>query len=93
MVKWIHKYRWIITGIVIIILIKVIWVAWSCWGNGSFENEKQDNLQRKNYLIMKVVVEPRQLLNEMPHDIGLQSQGEWTLYSCSMLTEVKATIL
>ena len=33
------------------------------------------------------MVEPRQLLNEMPGSIGLQFQGEWALYSCSMLAE------
>ncbi len=62
-------------------------VTWSCWGNGSFENEKQDILQRRNWLVNKIAVEPRQLLKEMPGGIGLQFQGEWALYSCSMLTE------
>lgn len=33
------------------------------------------------------MVEPLQLLNEMPGGIGLQFQGEWALYSCSMLAE------
>lgn len=62
-------------------------MAWSCWGNGSFEGEKNDLLQRKNYLVDKVMVAPDQLLNEMPGGIGLQFQGEWALYSCSMLVE------
>lgn len=44
-------------------------------------------LQRKNYLVGKIIVEPRQLINEMPKGIGLQFQGEWALYACSMLTE------
>lgn len=70
-----------------LILVKVIWVGCSCWNLGSFEGEKNDLLQRKNYLVGKVMVEPRQLLNEMPGSIGLQFQGEWALYSCSMLTE------
>lgn len=70
-----------------LLLIKVIWVAWSCWNLDSFEGEKNDLLQRKNHLVGKIVVEPRQLLNEMPRSIGLQFQGEWALYSCSMLTE------
>lgn len=80
-----HKVFFII--ILSLILVKVIWVGCSCWNLGSFEGEKNDLLQRKNYLVGKVMVEPRQLLNEMPGSIGLQFQGEWALYSCSMLTE------
>lgn len=80
-----HKVFFII--ILSLLLVKVIWVGCSCWNLGSFEGEKNDLLQRKNYLVGKVMVEPRQLLNEMPGSIGLQFQGEWALYSCSMLTE------
>lgn len=65
----------------------MLWVTWSCWGNGSLDDEKNDLLQRKNYLVAKIMVEPRQLLDEMPGGIGLQFQGEWALYSCSMLAE------
>lgn len=49
-------------------------------------------LQRRNYLVDKVVVEPRRLLHEMPGEIGVQYQGEWALYSCSMLTEALANM-
>lgn len=80
-----HKV--IILMVLTLLLIKVMWVTWSCWGNGSFDKEKNELIQRKNYLVQKIVVEPRQLLNEMPNGIGLQFQGEWALYSCSMLTE------
>lgn len=80
-----HKVFFII--ILSLLLVKVIWVGCSCWNLGSFEGEKNDLLQRKNYLVGKIMVEPRQLLNEMPGDIGLQFQGEWALYSCSMLAE------
>lgn len=65
----------------------MLWVTWSCWGNGSLDDEKDDLLQRRNYLVDKIMVEPLQLLNEMPGGIGLQFQGEWALYSCSMLAE------
>lgn len=65
----------------------MLWVTWSCWDNGSLDDEKDDLLQRKNFLVGKIMVEPRQLLNEMPGSIGLQFQGEWALYSCSMLAE------
>lgn len=80
-----HKVFFII--ILSLLLVKVIWVGCSCWNLGSFEGEKNDLLQRKNYLVDKIMVEPLQLLNEMPGGIGLQFQGEWALYSCSMLAE------
>lgn len=75
-----------------LLLVKVIWVAWSCWGNGSFDKEKNDLLQRKNFLVSKIMVEPRKLLSEMPSSIGLQFQGEWALYSCSMQTEALSNL-
>ena len=80
-----HKVFFII--ILSLLFVKVIWVNWSCWGNGSFDSEKNDLLQRRNYLVGKIVVEPRKLLNEMPGGIDAQFQGEWALYSCSMLAE------
>lgn len=75
-----------------LLLVKVMWVTWSCWSHGSFNEEKNDLLHRKNYLVEKIVVEPRQLLDEMPGSIGLQFQGEWALYSCSMLAEALSNI-
>ena len=75
-----------------LLLVKVIWVTWSCWGNGSFDNEKNDLLQRKNFLVAKIMVEPHKLFSEMPSGIGLQFQGEWALYSCSMLTEALSNL-
>ncbi len=80
-----HKVFFII--ILSLLFVKVIWVNWSCWGNGSFDSEKNDLLQRRNYLVGKIVVEPHKLLNEMPGGIDAQFQGEWALYSCSMLAE------
>lgn len=87
------RYKVIIFTILFLLLIKVVWVIWSCWGNGSFDKEKKELIQRKNFLVRKIVVEPCQLLNEMPGGIGLQFQGEWALYSCSMLTEALSTWL
>lgn len=84
-----HK---VLACVFVLILIKVVWVAWACCGNGSFDGEKADILQRRNYLLDKVVVEPNQLLREMPRDIGLQFQGEWALYSCSMTAQALANI-
>lgn len=48
------------------LLIKIVWVVWSCHSIGSFDKEKNELLQRKNYLVDKIVVEPRRLHNEMP---------------------------
>ncbi len=38
------------------------------------------------------MVEPRQLIKEMPGGIGMQFQGEWALYPCSMLAEALTNI-
>lgn len=78
--------------IISLVLIKVVWVAWGCWNIGSYKKEKTDILQRKNWLVKKILVEPRNLLNEMPSQLGLQFQGEWALYSCSMFAKAFANI-
>lgn len=85
--RFIIRHKVFFIAVLSLLLIKMLWVTWSCWDNGSLDDEKDDLLQRKNYLVGKIMVEPRQLLNEMPGDIGLQFQGEWALYSCSMLAE------
>ena len=72
--------------IVTFILTKVVWVWCYCNDNGIFESEKQDILERRAYLIDKVITSPENLLDEMPSAIGPQFQGEWALYTCSMLT-------
>ncbi len=84
---FICKHKVVIISILTLLLIKIVWVKWSCRDNGSLEKEQSELLQRRNYLVGKIVVEPQQLLDEMPSGIGLQFQGEWALYSCSMLTE------
>lgn len=78
--------------IAVIILIKVIWVAIAVGDNGTFESEKKDILQRREWLIRKVITEPQKLINEMPAAIGPQFQGEWSLYSCSMLSSALVNI-
>lgn len=86
------RYKILFIIIAALIFIKVIWVSWSCWDNGSFESEKDEILQRRNYLIKKIVVNPNRLLKEMPTGIGVQFQGEWALYSCSMCAMALANI-
>ena len=75
-----------LVAIVVFILTKVVWVWYYCADNGTFESEKQDILERRAYLIDKVITSPEKLLDEMPSAIGPQFQGEWALYTCSMLT-------
>lgn len=95
-VKWLYnfilRHKVFFIGIFALLFIKVVWVSWACWGNGTFDEEKADLIQRRNFLVGKIVVDPRQLLREMPGGIGLQFQGEWALYSCSMLAEALANI-
>ena len=78
--------------ILILIVIKIIWVYAYTKDNGTFEGEKKDILARKNYLVEKFVTSPYLVLDEMPSGIGMQFQGEWALYSCSMLTAALVNI-
>ena len=77
----------VLTVLAVLALVKIAWVGWSCRGNGDFDKEKTELLQRRNYLVENVVVGPQQLLDRMPQEIGSQFEGEWALYSCSMLAE------
>lgn len=72
--------------IVAIILVKAIWVGVATRHNGDFESEKKDIMARRDFIIGKVVTNPQQLIDEMPWLVGPQFQGEWALYSCSMLS-------
>ena len=78
--------------ILILIVIKIVWVYTYTKDNGTFEGEKKDILARKNYLVEKFVTSPYRVLDEMPSGIGMQFQGEWALYSCSMLTAALVNI-
>ncbi|WP_302029675.1 hypothetical protein, partial [Bacteroides caecimuris] len=55
---WILKHKLFLITLTILVLIKVVWVAWGCWSIGKHEKEKNDILQRKNWLVDKIVVEP-----------------------------------
>lgn len=84
-----HKWGGTIVAIAIVlffVLLKLVSVFWVCKGNGDLESEKKDILERRNYLVGKLVATPQDVLNEMPSSIGTQFQGEWALYSCSMLS-------
>ncbi|MBR4468873.1 MAG: hypothetical protein IKS53_05500, partial [Bacteroidales bacterium] len=72
--------------IVAIIVVKAIWVSIATRHNGDFESEKADIMARRVFLIEKVITSPQKLIDEMPSAVGPIFQGEWALYSCSMLS-------
>ena len=71
---------------VLLFALKWIWVTISTIGHGTYEGEKTEILRRRNYLTNKLVSSPDIVLSEMPGGIGSQFQGEWAMYSCSMLS-------
>ena len=73
------------TAILLIILAKTIWVVVMTKGIGSFETERKDILSRRNFLLERVITEPQDLIEAMPSAIGAHYQGEWAIYSTSML--------
>lgn len=77
---------WILGILLFLIFAKVIWVAVAMRNVGSFATEKTDLLRRRDYLVSKIVTEPKKLIDRMPSAVGPQFQGEWALYSCSMLS-------
>lgn len=78
--------------IAILVAVKCLWVFLSTRGHGSFEGEKTEILRRRNYLVDKLVSTPEDVLSEMPGSIGSQFQGEWGIYSCSMLSAALVNI-
>lgn len=78
--------------ITVMVVLKWLWVTISTMGHGTFEGEKTEILRRRNYLTNKLLVSPEEVLNEMPGGIGSQFQGEWAMYSCSMLSAALTNI-
>lgn len=58
----------------------------------AWEDEREDILERANWLCGKVIKSPEALMQEAPAMIGREFQGEWAIYSCSMLTHALANI-
>jgi hypothetical protein len=75
----------LLVTLLLIILAKMIWVAIMTRDLGSFETERKDILQRRNYLLVKVITDPQSLVDAMPSAIGVHYQGEWAIYTTSML--------
>ena len=81
------KKKMIAILIVLIVVVgKIIWVCCATKNIGSFETEKTQILRRRNYLLDKVITEPLKLIKMFPAGIGEQFQGEWAIYTCSMLS-------
>lgn len=58
----------------------------------AWDEEREDILERANWLCEKVIKDPEKLMQEAPAMIGREYQGEWAIYSCSMLTHALANI-
>lgn len=84
---------YIILGLILTtVLGKAIWMSVSNRSLGDFVSEKEDIYQRRNYLIDQVITVPSDLIARMPKAVGPQFQGEWALYSASMLTAALTNI-
>lgn len=79
-------------AIALIVILKWLWVTISTMWHGTFESEKTEILRRRNYLADKLLVPSEEVINEMPEAIGSQFQGEWAMYSCSMMSAALANI-
>ena len=80
--KQISRTMYFLLGLILsVILAKGIWMSVFNHPLGDFQTEKEDILQRRNYLIEKVITEPKKLLAQMPEAVGPQFQGEWALYT------------
>lgn len=71
---------------------KAIWMSIANRDIETFVTEREDILGRRNYLIKKVITDPEELLASMPAIVGSQFQGEWALYSASMLAAALTNI-
>lgn len=82
----------ILSIISLIIIGKFVWVHCATRGIGSIETEKDQIMRRRRYLLEKVITEPKKLIDMFPKRIGEQFQGEWALYTCSMMTAALVNI-
>lgn len=91
--KTVILYTCIATAFILTIIAgKIVWMNEFCNEIGSFATEQADILNRRNYLIQKIITSPNQLIAEMPNIVGRQFQGEWALYSASMFSAALTNI-
>lgn len=79
--------------IILPILVKIIWVFCKTWKHGSFKREEKEIISRLDYIISKILVSPKELINTMPKQIPDQFKGEWAIYSCSMACKAISNII
>lgn len=58
----------------------------------SWEDEKEDILERAEWLCQNIVMGPEQFLKKMPPFLGKQYGGQWAIYSCVHLSVALANI-
>ena len=85
------KYRW--GGVAMyalltlfFVVLKGVSVAYMKPARGGIEEERADIIARRDYLKGKLLTSPQHVIDLMPSIVGEQFQGEWALYSCSMLS-------
>ena len=81
-----------LTLVAVLVVSKALWMSICNRNINDFETEKEDILKRRNFLIEQVAVEPQALLAKMPSAVGPQYQGEWAIYSASMLSAALTNI-
>lgn len=82
----------ILSFVLILVIGKVLWVRTANKDIGSFKTEYPDLLSRGHYMYRIAKSRPQDLLDEMPAILGPQFQGEWALYTCSMLSAAYANM-
>lgn len=60
--------------------------------HSTWDEERDDILERANWLVQKIVTTPEALINEAPAIIGREFQCEWAIYCCSMLAHALTNI-
>ena len=85
------RYRWggvaMYASLVLFLLVlKGISVAYMKPSQEGIVEERTDIIARRDYLHDKLLTSPKRVIDQMPSLIGKQFQGEWALYSCSMLS-------
>lgn len=59
---------------------------------GNWDAEKEDIMERANWLCEKIITSPEQLMADIPSFLPEWAKGEWAIYSCSMLSHALANM-
>ena len=87
-----RKMKIVLLILLAIVVGKALWVYCATINIGSFEAEKNDILRRRSYLLDKIITTPQGLIDAMPSLVGSHFQGEWAIYSTSMLSAALTNI-